>query len=88
MASWLARPDLGVMGVAGAKAAIYTEGLRGKTVYVYADGDEVGLEARTRWAKQAVEAGAAKVFILEPWEVDACDIAGLYGRNELARRLA
>ena len=88
MACYLARPDLGVMGVAGTNGAIYPDPLEGKTVYVYGDGDKVGLEARARWAQEATDAGAAKVYLLEPWDMDACDVAGKLGRNELTGRLS
>lgn len=88
MVAWCARPDLGVMGVAGTSGHIYPEPLKGRTVYVYGDGDAVGRVARDRWAGDAVKAGAARVYVLEPWEMDACDIAGQLGRVELAGRLS
>lgn len=88
MASWLACPDLGVMGAAGTSGSIYADALQDKTVFVYADGDDVGRAARDRWAEDAIKAGAARVYVLEPWEMDACDIAGKLGRTELAGRLA
>ncbi len=88
MACYLARPDLGVMGVAGGKGAIYAEPLAGKTVYVYGDSDATGQEARAQWAQEATDAGAAEVYLLEPWDMDACDVAGKLGRNELTGRLS
>lgn len=87
MACYLARPDLAVMGTAGAGGGLHLEALRGCTVYIYADGDTAGDEARREWARAAHGAGAAKVYVLEPWEADACDLAGTLGRDELRRRL-
>lgn len=87
MACYLAQSDLAVMGVAGTNGPLHLEALRSRTVYVYADGDDVGKEARNRWSKQALEAGAKRVFVLDPWPMDACDIAGNYGRDDLRKRL-
>ncbi len=53
MACSLARLDLGVMGVAGTSGSLHLDALKGRTVYVYADDDEVGREARDKWAAQA-----------------------------------
>ena len=86
MACWLARPELCVMGVAGSEGDLHLEALRGRTVNVYADGDEAGRRARDRWAAQAGRAGA-RVFVLEPWEMDACEIAGKLGRAALREQL-
>lgn len=83
MACALAGPELAVMGAAGTNGPLHLQALRGRTVYVYADGDEPGQKARDRWAAQALEAGAAKVFVLDPWPMDACDMAGRYGRAGL-----
>ena len=88
MACLLARPELAVMGAAGTNGPLHLEALRGRTVYIYADGDEPGQKARDRWAAQALSAGAAKVFALDPWPMDACDLAGRYGREKLSERLA
>ncbi len=87
MAAWLARPDLGVMGVAGTNGALHPEALKGRQVFVYGDGDRPGQEARDRWASQALKAEAAQVFVLKPWSADACDLAGTKGREALAERL-
>lgn len=87
MACWLARPDLAVMGVAGTGGSLHPEALMGRTVYCYGDGDEPGQKARDKWAQQALEAGASKVFVLDPWETDACDLAGSRGRAALADEL-
>ena len=88
MACFLARPELGVMGTAGTNGPLHLQALTGRTVYVYADDDPVGRKARDRWAAQALSAGAAKVLVLDPWHMDACDMAGRYGREKLSERLA
>jgi hypothetical protein len=86
-ACWLARPDLAVTGAAGTGGGLHLAALKGRTVYVYADDDAAGQAARDRWAQEAARAGAAAVYLLEPWPVDACDIAGTHGREALAERL-
>lgn len=83
MACWLAAPELGLMGVAGTGCDLHLEALRGRTVYVYADGDEPGQAARSRWALEALVSEARDVFLLDPWTVDACEFATLYGRTTL-----
>lgn len=88
MACWLAAPELALMGIAGTSGALHLEALRGRTVYVYGDGDEPGQKARDKWAHKALAAGAQKVFVLDPWPADACDLAGCHGRDALAERLA
>lgn len=87
MASFLAAPHLGVMGVAGTGGALYTEALKDRKVYVYADGDEPGQKARSKWSAQALEAGAVEVYVLDPWLADACEIAGREGLAALRERL-
>lgn len=73
----LARPDLGVMGVAGVNTTPFLDVLEGKLVYIYADDDEAGNEARPRWAGMATRAGAAAVYQLEPLPpgLDFCDLS-------------
>ena len=92
MICWLALRGLtnriGVMGTAGIHGSFHLDVFENKTVYVYADGDEAGDAARQRWAKQALGAGAKEVFLLEPWPMDACDIAGTLGKAALRKRLA
>ena len=87
MACSLAQPELAVMGVTGISGSPHLKALKYRTVYVYGDGDDVGQEARDKWATQALEAGAQEVFVLEPWPVDACDIAGQKGRTALRKLL-
>ena len=87
--AWRARPEIGVIGVAGVNGCIPLEALRDRTVVVYTDGDEVGRRARERWAAAAHEHGATAVLTLDPWpDGDACDVAGGHGIDELRRRLA
>ena len=87
MACYLAAPQLGVMGMAGAGGGLHALALRGRKVYVYADDDAPGRKARDRWAAQALQAGAAEVYVLDPWPADACDIAGREGLAALRKRL-
>lgn len=88
MAAWLARPELGVMGPAGANGCLHLDALRGRIVYVYADRDDPGDKARERWAQQANDAGAKRVYTLDPWpDGDACDVAGRLSREHLRERL-
>ena len=87
MACSLARHDLGVMGVAGTSGSLHLDALKGRTVYVYADDDEVGREARDKWAAQTQGAGAGKVYTLDPWPMDACDLVGREGRSALRKLL-
>lgn len=87
MVCFFAAPHLGVMGVAGTGGALYTEALKDRKVYVYADGDEPGHRARGKWSAQALEAGAVEVYVLDPWPGDACEIAGREGLVALRERL-
>ncbi|MDA0700329.1 MAG: CHC2 zinc finger domain-containing protein [bacterium] len=87
--AWRARPELGVVGVAGVSGCLPFDALRGRTVVVYTDADEVGRRARERWAAAAHQHGAASVLTLDPWpDGDACDVAGAHGLAELARRIS
>lgn len=89
MAAWLARPDLGVMGVAGTSGCLHYEPLKNRAIYVYADGDTPGQKARERWARTGVAAGATDVYVVSPWsDGDACDVAGQLGRDDLRWRLS
>ena len=89
MVCWLALRSLeqriGVMGTAGAHGSLHLDAFKDKIVYIYADDDEAGEDARQRWAKQALGAGAKEVFVLEPWPQDACDIAGGFRQSRLAK---
>jgi DNA primase len=80
-------PDIAYMGVAGTENHLWLAAPKGKTVYVYGDGDEAGQKARDRWALTAYNIGAKEVMTVEPWEMDACDIAGKLGRDALRERL-
>lgn len=89
MVCWLALPNarVGVMGTAGASGSLHLSVLKDKTVYIYADDDDAGDKARERWAQQAHDAGASNVFVMKPWSLDACDVAGKFGRQALRQRL-
>ena len=87
--AWCARPEIGVVGVAGGNGCLPLAAFQGRTVVIYADGDEVGRRARERWAAAAHQHGAASVLTLDPWpDGDACDVAGTHGLDELRRRLS
>ena len=88
LAAWCARPGLDVVGVAGTSGSLPLTTLAGRTVVLYADGDDVGRRALDRWAR-ALHARRCRVSVLEPWsDGDACDVAHKLGRDELRRRLA
>jgi CHC2 zinc finger len=80
-------PEMAYMGVAGTGGCLWLETLKGKQVYVYADGDKAGQKARDRWAQAACDAGARKVLLVDSWEMDACEIAGKHGRDVLREKL-
>ena len=86
-AAWCARPDLDVVGVAGTSGSLPLSRLAGRSVVLYADGDQVGDQARNRWAK-ALHARRCQVSMLPAWDRDACDVAGQLGRDELRQRLS
>lgn len=80
--------SMDVMGIAGANGGPYWDGLKGKNVYVYADGDKPGQEARATWLEVAKEAGAESAFAIHPIAgKDFCDIAG-ESRKALVAELA
>jgi putative DNA primase/helicase len=78
----------GVIGVAGAKNKLYPGLCLNKSVFIYADDDEPGREARATWAEQAREDGARSVHQLAGQTLDFCDYAARNGRESLARLLA
>ena len=88
MAAWLAQTKLAVMSPAGTRGQLYLATFLRRTVFIYSDGDEAGTEARERWARAIHAAGAAKIYLLPPWEMDACDLAARYGREALTERLS
>lgn len=79
--------EIGVMGVAGAKSALYPGLAKGKRVLVYADDDAPGEEARVAWSKAAHDEGARSVRTIPPHTVDFCDFAGQHGLDALAEML-
>jgi len=86
MAVHLALPDLfAVMAPAGASQYLYLEALKGKDVFIYADGDDAGRQAQGKWAADAREAGARSVRSLPRQEQDACDVVAAEGREALAK---
>lgn len=80
--------SIDVMGIAGANGGPYWDGLKGKQVYVYADGDKPGQEARAAWLEVAKAAGAESAHAINPIPgKDFCDIAG-ESRKALVAELA
>jgi putative DNA primase/helicase len=81
--------ELDVQGIAGANASPHPEGLKGRAVFVYADGDSAGRAAIERWTAFARETGALEVVMLEPLPMpfDFCDVAGTEGFEALGERL-
>lgn len=83
-----------VQGMAGASGKPHFEGLKGRGVYVYADGDKAGQDAALKWADMALQAGAASVTLLPPLEAlegekqDFCDVLGKEGPQALRAALA
>ena len=71
MVCWLALRgqdnQVGVMGTAGTNGLLHLDILENRVVYIYTDDDEAGHEAKQRWAKQVLGAGAKEVYLLEPW---------------------
>jgi DNA primase len=83
--AYCVHPNMAYMGIAGVGGCLWLSALQGKTVYLYADGDEPGRKALDNWAKAAQQAGAKRVLILEslPFPMDFCDLAGQQGRDAL-----
>ncbi|AGK03729.1 MULTISPECIES: toprim domain-containing protein [Meiothermus] len=87
--SWFAlegRADL--LGIPGVEGRVPWEGLTGRRVYLYADGDPGGRRAIERW-KEEGQAGGVAMFVLEPLEggLDACEYAARWGQQGLAGQL-
>lgn len=78
---------IGVMGVAGAQSVLYPGLCAGKSVFIYADDDEPGEDARQAWSKAAHQQGAKSVHIIPPHIEDFCDVAGKHGLDALADML-
>lgn len=90
MMCWLAlkKPkQIAVMGTAGVNASFYQELVLNKTIYIYADADTAGQAAKQRWAEQASNANAKKVYQLESWQRDACEIVSYFGKRSLREKL-
>lgn len=79
--------SIGVMGVAGAKNDLYPGLCYGKRVFIYADDDDAGEEAKRAWSEAARADGARSVHIIPANDMDFCDFAGKHGRVELAQLL-
>ena len=84
--SW-GEDGIGVMGVAGAQSVLYPGLVAGKSVFIYADDDKPGEEARYAWAEAAHQQGAKSVHVIPPHIEDFCDVAGKHGLDSLADML-
>ena len=91
MVSHLALQEAGVevelMGVAGTHGGLHKSVLKAKAIYLYADDDQAGRQAISRWHRLARQAGAKSIITLKPFEKDACEIAHEAGRLFLASQL-
>lgn len=87
MIAWLILGrTMGVIGLAGSNGKLYRNLVRGRSVTLYTDGDEAGARTRENLSF-ALRSAHARIDVLEPFEMDFCDIAGTLGLEELRRRL-
>ena len=70
--------SLDVQGLAGAGGWPHLEGIEGRLVYLYTDGDEAGRACLERLGRLALELNAASVKCLDPLpdSRDFCDVLG------------
>lgn len=79
-------PSVGVQGLAGADGSPEVRHLKpGKWVYIYADPDKAGNEARLRLGRIAADLGA-EVYQLPAWnpdtpETDAAELNGMFSKG-------
>ena len=57
-------------------------------MFIYADDDKPGNEAKDTWAQKARDEGARSVLVCPAYELDFCDYAGARGRPDLAIHIA
>ena len=75
--------SLDVQGLAGAGGTPFLDGMAGRVVYLYADGDAAGAACLERLGKLAHAAGALEVRGLAPLaEGDFCELLGTLGAAE------
>lgn len=88
MALWLSlrktHDDIGVMGIAGCNGQPNTKLLKAKTIYIYADNDEPGQNAKQTWADICLH-HAKEVRLLNSLDKDACDIYAESNKEGLAK---
>ena len=88
LASEVCGLGLDVQGLAGAGGTPFLEGIAGRVVYLYADGDAAGLACLERLGKLAYTAGALEVRALAPLpEGDFCELLGSLGAAAFAEWL-
>lgn len=94
MAAWLALGGgVDAVGMAGTNGKLAWSNLYSRRLIIYADGDEAGQLAVTRWIEQAQRAKVSSATAIPAWydddgnTVDACDIVASLGRAELRGRL-
>ncbi|QLG10663.1 hypothetical protein HLB42_07685 [Deinococcus sp. D7000] len=78
--------NVGVQGMAGAGGYPHVRhALEGRRIFIYADEDTAGVEARVKWARLAVELGATP-YMLPPLPdgMDAAEFLGLQWRRGIS----
>jgi len=87
MIAYCALAEIGIMGTAGSSGHLHLNILKNKIIYIYADGDKAGLRAQQNWARDAHYSQAKSIHLVKPWFMDACELAGLHGKEPLRKRL-
>lgn len=82
--AWASHKGMDYVGVAGAEASPLWKALRGRKVFLAADGDEAGERALKRWKEEAWEEAGILAYPLPPLEQDFCEVAGERGKEELS----
>lgn len=83
--AWRAVPEMDHVGVAGAENSPVWRVLRGRKVFLAADGDEAGKRAIKRWMAEAQEEAGLLPYPLPPLAQDFCEVAGKKGKEGLRR---
>jgi len=75
--------EVSVLGVPGASHAIDASLADDMHVFIYADKDKAGTQAKGKWLAAVRGRHFRSVTVLPSWERDFCDIAGQDGRQAL-----